>query len=134
MPSLIAVKRTFRFTSSSTSWMTWPKLLGSNQAAAAHPGIFFLAGNLGTPSTRTVVIPEGDFILIPIIPIVSPAPLFGNTEAELRADAAATFGTASDLFVRIDGVDVTLPPPTTSLLDFRQMSPPGLFDLTFPVD
>src|SRR5262245_53229389 len=26
MPSLIAVKRTFRFTSSSTSWITWPRL------------------------------------------------------------------------------------------------------------
>ncbi|AMV38018.1 PEP-CTERM sorting domain-containing protein [Planctomyces sp. SH-PL62] len=36
--------------------------------------------------------------------------------------------------MRIDGVDVALPPGVASLLDFRQLSPPGTFPLTFPAD
>ena len=98
--------------------------------------VFFLAGSFSTPVpvpvVRTVNISSNRFLFFPILNTVSPAPFFGNTEAELRADASDNVGIPTNLSVRLDGVDITLPLPTTSLADYRQLSPPGLFDLVIP--
>ncbi len=93
--------------------------------------VFFLAGTVSGPATRVATIQVGQTLFIPIVPVVSPIPFFGSSEAEVRADAAATLGEASDLFLTINGVDADLPPSTTSLLDFYQTTPPGTFPLTF---
>jgi hypothetical protein len=108
--------------------------LGADQAPSPHPGVFFLAGNLGDPSPRSVTILRGQTLFMPLIPVVSPIPLFGADEAAVRQDAADTIGSASGLFVRIDGLDVALPTGFGSLLDFRQLSPPGTFPFTIPTD
>lgn len=96
--------------------------------------VFFLAGTLGGPVTRTASIGVGQHIFIPFIPTVSIAPLFGNTEAEIRQDAADTLGVVSNLSISLDGSPVPLPPSTSSLLDFQQISPPGTFGIDFPVN
>lgn len=96
--------------------------------------VFFLAGTISGPANRVATVREGQTLLLPIEFVVSPIPLFGNSEAEVRADAAATIGEASDLFVTIDGSPAPLPPTTSSLLDFYQTTPPGTFPLTIPDD
>jgi hypothetical protein len=106
--------------------------LGGDQTPVAHPGVFYLAGNFGSPSTRAVTVSTSDVLFFPLITSVAPSPFYGNTEAELRAASAAELGTVSNAYARLNSVDLPLPPPTTSLLDFRQQSPPGLFDLVVP--
>lgn len=107
--------------------------LGADQTPAAHPGVFFLAGNLGDNTPRSVTISAGQSIFFPLINAVSPIPIFGADEAAVRADAAASLGTASGLFTKLDNLDATLP-SGLNLLDFHQLSPPGTFPLTFPTD
>ena len=99
--------------------------------------VFFLAGGFGSnPSvTRSATVRSNQFLFIPLTNVVSWEQIsaYGGSEAGLRRDAAETIGIGPDgsapgntLFARLDGVDLALPPPTTSLFDFRQMSPPGL--------
>jgi len=106
--------------------------LGGDQTAVSHPGVFFLAGNFSGFESRTVTVASSESLFLPLINTVSFIPAFGNTEAEIRADAAATLGTVSGLFARLDGIDLPLPASASSLLDFRQQS--ALFSLTFPAD
>jgi PEP-CTERM motif len=106
--------------------------LGSDQTPVSHPGIFFLAGNFTGFESRTVVVTNDQSLFFPFINTASFIPFFGNTEAEIRTDAAATLGTVSGLFARLDGVDLPLPSSAGSLLDYRQQS--ALFSLTFPAD
>ena len=106
--------------------------------------VFFLAATFGsTPVTRSATVRSDQFLFFPLISTVSWEQIsaYGGSEAGLRRDAAETIGIGPDgpspgntLFARLDGVDLALPPPTTSLFDFRQMSPPGLFDVTLPAD
>jgi hypothetical protein len=105
--------------------------------------VFFLAGNFGsnTSVTRSATVRSNQFLFIPLTNVVSWEQIsaYGGSEAGLRRDAAETIGIGPDgsapgntLFARLNGVDLALPPPTTSLFNFRQMSPPGLFDVTLP--
>ena len=105
--------------------------------------VFFLAGSLGTePYARNVALREDQFLFVPVIGVVSWEAIssYGGGLENLRRDAAETIGILPDgsapgtvLSVQLDGTDVELPSPTTSLFDFRQRSP-GLFDITLPPD
>ena len=98
--------------------------------------VFFLAATFGsTPVTRSATVRSDQFLFFPLISTVSWEQIsaYGGSEAGLRRDAAETIGIGpagpspgTTLFARLDGGDLALPPPTTSLFDFRQMSPPGL--------
>jgi hypothetical protein len=106
--------------------------------------VFFLAATFdSTPVTRSATVRSDQFLFFPLISVVSWEQIsaHGGSEAGLRQDAAETIGIGpggpspgTTLFARLNGVDLALPPPTTSLFDFRQMSPPGLFDVTLPSD
>lgn len=96
--------------------------------------VFFLAGSFGDPVTRSVTVGNLQDLFIPFINTVSNEPDYGNNEAEIRQDAADTLGVVSNLSLSLDGNPVALPPSTSSLNDFRQVTPPGTFDLTFPTD
>jgi PEP-CTERM motif len=106
--------------------------------------VFFLAATFdSTPVTRFATVRSDQFLFFPLISVVSWEQIsaHGGSEAGLRQDAAETIGIGpggpspgTTLFARLNGVDLALPPPTTSLFDFRQMSPPGLFDVTLPSD
>jgi hypothetical protein len=96
--------------------------------------VFFLAGTLTGPVSRAATVRQGQTLLIPLGNAVSPIPLFGNNEAEVRADAAATNGPASGLFLSVDGAPAPLPASAPSLLNFHQVTPPGTFPLTFPAN
>jgi hypothetical protein len=104
--------------------------LGSDQGPVAHPGVFFLAGNFSGNESRRVTVGNDQSLFLPFINIVAFMHLFGNTEAEIRADAAATLGTVSGLYAKLDGVDVALPASAPSPSDYRQQS--ALFALTIP--
>jgi hypothetical protein len=104
--------------------------------------VFFLAATFGSKSvTRSATVRSNQFLFFPLISTVTWEQIsaYGGSEAGLRRDAAETIGIGPDgsapsntLFAGLDGVDLALPSPTTSLFDFRQMSPPGLFDVTLP--
>jgi hypothetical protein len=94
--------------------------------------VFFLAGTLTGPVNRAATVRQGQTLFIPLGAAVSMIPWFGSTEAEIRADAAATNGPASGLFLTVDGVPAPLPASAPSLTNFRQTTPPGTFPLTFP--
>jgi hypothetical protein len=96
---------------------------------------FFLAGSFDSnPVTRAVTVRSDQPLFFSLTNAVSIIPFFGNTEAEIRQDAADTLGVVSGLSLTLDGAALPLPPPTTSLLDYRQETPPGTFDLTFPAN
>jgi hypothetical protein len=113
--------------------------------ALSHLGdrgpVFFLAGSFQPGSlTRTATVREDQYLFFPLINVVSWEAIsaYGGGEANLRRDAAETIGITpagdapgNTLFAELDGVDLALPPPATSLFDFRQTSP-GLFDITLP--
>jgi PEP-CTERM motif len=97
--------------------------------------VFFLAGTFGSdPVVRAVTVEADQSLFFPLANVVSVAPFNGSTEAELRQDASDTLGVISNLSISLNGTPVSLPPGTSSLLDFRQLSPPGLFDLNLPVN
>jgi hypothetical protein len=106
--------------------------------------VFFLAGSTTpAPVVRSATVLSNQFLFFPLINVISFAEVsaYGGTEAGLRRDAAETIGITpqgqapnTTLFARLNGSDLPLPPPTTSLLNFRQVSPPGLFNVTLPDD
>jgi hypothetical protein len=116
--------------------------------AFAHLGdqgpVFFLAGSFSSaPVVRDVTVRSDQYLFFPLLNTISFAQIsaYGGTEAGLRRDAAETAGidpngqaSNTTLFARLNGVDLALPPPTTSLLGFRQVSPPGLFTVNLPAD
>jgi hypothetical protein len=81
-----------------------------------------------------VSVGANQYLFIPFVNVISIEPYNGTTEAEIRQDAADTLGVVSNLSISLDGSPVSLPPSTSSLLDFKQLSPPGTFDLIFPAD
>jgi hypothetical protein len=108
--------------------------LGGEQSASVHPGIFFIAGNFSpTPDfpARTFSVPAGQYLFFPLLTAASSIPFFGTTEREIRLDAAGSLGAPSDLFARLNGADLDSP---GNLLNYRQLSPPGLFYLYFPAN
>jgi hypothetical protein len=108
--------------------------VGSSQSVTSHPDIFFIAGNFSpTPDfpARSFVVPAGQSLFFPLVTSASSIPFFGITEPEIRLDAAASLGTVSNLFARLDGVNLDTP---ANLLNYHQLSPPGLFYLYFPAD
>jgi hypothetical protein len=94
--------------------------------------VFFLSGTLTGPVNRAATVRQGQTLLIPLGTAVSMIPWFGSTEAEIRADAAATNGPASGLFLALDGTPAPLPASAPTLMSFHQVTPPGTFSLTFP--
>ena len=102
-----------------------------------------LAGNFSSPNVRATTVSESQFLFFPMINSVTweEFSAYHGSEAALRQDAAETIGIGpageapnTTLFAQLDGVDLTLPSSTNSLLDFRQVSPPGLFDVSLPSD
>lgn len=89
--------------------------------------VWFLYGGLGGPVTRSCTIPTGKSLFIAVNSAVSYAPDFGNTEEELRADAASDIDAVdpATTFVWIDGL------PLNDVLSYRASSPEGgfLFDV-----
>jgi len=96
--------------------------------------VFFLAGTLTGPVSRTATVRQGQTLLIPLGNAVSNIPTFGSNEPEVRADAAATNGPASGLFLTVDGAPAPLPASAPTLASFHQVTPPGTFPLTFPAN
>src|SRR5215213_9694951 len=104
--------------------------------------VFFLAGSFdSTPVVRSATVRSDQFLFFPLINAVSWEDISAHegSEAGLRQDAAETIGigpggpgAGTTLIARLNGVDLALPPSITSLFDFRQMSPPGLYDVTLP--
>ena len=108
---------------------------GARSALGDRGNVFFLAAaTFAGPVNRAATVRQGQTLLIPLGNAVSWIPTFGNTEAEIRLDAAATDGPASGLFLTIDGAAAPLPASAPSLMNFRQVTPPGTFPLTFPVN
>ena len=96
--------------------------------------VFYLAGTISGPANRSVTIPQGKTIFVPLGSSISPIPLFGADEAAVRADAAATNGTPSNLALTIDGSAAVLPAGFSSLTQFHQVTPPGTFSWTVPAN
>jgi hypothetical protein len=134
----------------STEWWKWaysfPEAATPQiDPALAHLGdrgsVFFLPGSFQSGSmTRDVTVRENQYIFFPLINVAAweAVSFYGGGEANLRRDAMETIGITpageapgNTLFAELDGASLVLPPPATSLFDFRQMSP-GLFDITFP--
>lgn len=105
-----------------------------NLAALGDQGaIFFLAGSASTaPVTRSVTIDSNQRLFFPLINAVNVKTLPEETEALLRQQIAAGLDGASGLFAHLDDVSLALAHSTTSLLDYRQLSPDGFFDLELP--
>ncbi len=94
---------------------------------------FFLAGTFDPVAvTRSATVFSDQYLFIPLAYALAMIPMFGDTEAAIRQDAADTMGVVSNLSLKINGVEQPLPPPTTSLLDYLQTSPPGTFGVDFP--
>jgi hypothetical protein len=94
---------------------------------------FFLAGSFGSdPVTRSATIRSDQYVFLPLANSLSMIPFFGNTEAEIRQDAADGLGIVSNLSLTLNGADVPLPPPASSLSDYLQLTPPGTFDVVIP--
>ena len=106
--------------------------------------VFFLPGSITTaPITRSITVREGQFLLMPLINVwgFAEGSAYGGGEANLRRDAIETIGITplgeapgTTLFAQLNGTDLSLPSGATSLLDLRQISPPGLFDVSLPPD
>jgi hypothetical protein len=95
---------------------------------------FFLAGAFTTdPVVRSVTVGPNQVLFFPLINVVSWAPTFGETYDEVRLDAETFLGDVSELRLALNGNPLPLPPPTTSLFDYRQTSP-EFFSLVFPPD
>ena len=107
---------------------------GSLSGLGDRGDVFFLAGTLTGPVSRAATVREGQTLLIPLGNAVSNIPTFGSNEAEVRADAAATNGPASGLFLTVDGAPAPLPASAPTLASFHQVTPPGTFPLTFPAN
>lgn len=123
----------------STQWWNWcfsyptganpvEDLTGAFSSLGNRGNHFFLAGAFtADPVSRNARVYADQTLFLPLGNFLSFAPFFGDTEAALRQDAADTMGVVDRLFLEIDGVPATLPLGTTSLFDFRQVSPPGVF-------
>ncbi len=104
---------------------------------------FYLGGTIGNASaTRTVTVNSGQSLFVPIFPFITWADIsaYGGGYANLQRDDAETAGIEPNgsapnttLFLTLDGKPAPLPSGTTSLFDFRQVSP-TLFGLNIPAD
>ena len=106
--------------------------------------VFFLAGTAtGSPATRQATVGSGQYLFFPLLNTVTTADFsaYGGGEDNLKRDAAETLGIDpsgnapnTTLFAELNGVNMPLPPPAATLLAFRQISPPGTFDVVIPAD
>jgi hypothetical protein len=80
--------------------------------------IFFLAGNFGGDTVRTVTVPKGKALFFPLLNGLWIAPEEGNTE-ESRQVVNNFLGFPAELTCPIDGV------PVADLQAYRAQSPPG---------
>lgn len=103
-----------------------------------HGPVFFLAGNFGGPSARTITVPDGKPIFFPVInsffvPInldgtYNPSPC--TTPLTLTcAIQAVSFTQAENMAVQIDGVSLD----NTQITQFRQTST-SYFSVALPAD
>jgi hypothetical protein len=91
---------------------------------------FYLAGAFTSdPIVREVTVYDTQTLFFPLINVISPAPFFGNTEAELRQDAYDNMANIHDTYVSLNG-NTQAPAPGFGWGDYNQFSP--LFDMVFP--
>lgn len=83
--------------------------------------VWFLYGVLDGAVSRSCTIPPGKSIFIAVNATTSFVPLFGETEAEIRADAQRDLAGVSTLEVTIDGISLADP------FAYRANSPDGGF-------
>ena len=137
------------------AWWQWALSFPANQSpqvdttgALSFLGnqgpVFFLAGSFtfSSPFVRSTTVREDQFLFMPLITSATWEAIsaYGGSESGLRRDNEETIGImpngeapGTTLFARLNGSDLPLPPPTTTLFDFRQRSP-GFFDITIPPD
>jgi hypothetical protein len=107
---------------------TTGEFAGVNQSGP----VWFLAGNLGGSSTRTVTIPAGTALFFPVVNTFwgyLPCELSGDDAADIAysiTTANEAIDTATGLAVEIDGVLLS------DLRSYREQSP--LFSFTLPTD
>lgn len=99
---------------------------GANAAIGQSGSVWFLAGNQGGTSERSVTIPPGKTLFLPLVNYVwINTPQFGDPEwspeqeAFARALIAAAIDTANGLACEIDGKSVK------NLMAYRCQTPPG---------
>jgi hypothetical protein len=103
----------------------------------------YLAGTIGNAAfTRHITVGSGQSLFVPVFPFITWGDIsaYGDSYAGLRQDDAETAGIQPNgsapnttLFLTLDGHSIPLPSGTTSLFDFRQVSP-ALFNLFIPGD
>ncbi len=102
-------------------------------ATAQSGQVWFLAGVLGGPGvavTRSCTVPPGKALFISVNSVVSFAPLFGETEQDVRDDASRDLdGTATttgveELYIWVDGVELD------NAFGYRASSPEGGYILS----
>lgn len=104
---------------------------GANAAAGQSGHAWFLAGNFGGTSDRTVRVPPGKVLLFPVVNVIFTGWLCVDPDedvpiADLEAAAAEAMDTATNLFCEIDGV------PVRDIAHHRGAS--GPFQLSLPDD
>jgi hypothetical protein len=86
--------------------------------------VWFLYGAFTEGVHRACTIPPGKALFISVNSVLSMVPLFGTTEEEIRADAAAYLDGVETLEVSVDGVPINDP------WSYRASSPEGGFVFT----
>jgi hypothetical protein len=89
--------------------------------------VFFLAGNSGGETERTVRVPSGKLLLLPILNDFEWIPATGDTCGELQDIARQALSRTTSLECEIDGVAVD------DLFDYREV-PPTCFESEFPLN
>lgn len=86
--------------------------------------VWFLYGALTDGVQRSCTIPPGTALFISVNSTTSFAPIFGETEQEIRDDAGRDLAGVQTLEASVDGV------PLKDLWSYRASSPPGGFVFT----
>ncbi len=88
--------------------------------------VWFLAGTFGATAERTLTVPAGKALFVPLVNSVWWVPEDGPDEDAVRAGAASSIDTTSVLECTVDGV------PLQGLFGYRAASPEGGFVLHIP--
>jgi len=94
---------------------------GEHAAEGQSGKVWFLAGNFGGETVRTVTVPTGKALYFPITTYGAWEPTDGNTEEELLATAKFYTDAVTELECTVDGVALR------DLYTYRVMSPFGAF-------
>ena len=97
---------------------------GANAGVNQPKNVFFLAGNFGGTTVRTVTIPTGTRVFFPVLNYVA---FEEGTVEEMRAAAAASVADPREMHATVDGA-----PVGGDILSHREISP--VFDIELPAD